>query len=62
MNKPYDLAAGYKGNGLTIWDRNELKDGDYKALAFISETGEISYTEHLPDQVRAQIEQLRDGR
>jgi len=62
MSKEYDIAAGRLGNGLTVWNRNETKDGDYKAVAFISEAKEIRYTEELPEPVRSQVERLRDGR
>lgn len=55
----YDLGAGYLGNGLTVWDRNQLDKQDYKTVAHISYEGDITfYDENLPNNPAA-IEQVK---
>jgi len=59
--KEYDLGAGYKGNGLTVWNRAEEVHGDYKTIAHVSEDGTIRFFEkNLPANVRAQIQRWAD--
>jgi flagellar hook-basal body complex protein FliE len=38
----FDTGAAFKGNGLTIYDRNQSQGGDYKNIAHISEDGKIT--------------------
>ena len=38
----FDTGAAFKGNGLTIYDRNQEKAGDYKDIAHIGEDGKIT--------------------
>ena len=37
----FDMGAGAKGNGITIWDRNQNQGGDYKTIAHISDDGKL---------------------
>ena len=34
-NKQYDIGVGHLGNGLTIWNRAEEVNGDYKTIDHI---------------------------
>ena len=55
----YDLGFGHLGNGVTVWNRLELEDGDYKIIAHISPDRTVTYYEDgLPEDVRAQIEEF----
>ena len=38
----YDTGAAFKGNGLTIYDRNQEKSGDFKNIAHIGNDGKIT--------------------
>lgn len=53
-----DLGCGRMGNGLTVWDRNKQKYGDYKIVAHISEDGKtISfYDKELPQSAKDTID------
>ena len=49
----YDIAAGYLGGGLTIWDKNQEEDGDYKTVAHISKIGELKIIDkNIPNEYR----------
>ena len=55
----YDLGFGHLGNGVTVWNRLELEDGDYKIVAHIAPDRTVTYYEDgLPENVRAQIEEF----
>lgn len=55
----YDLGYGHMGNGVTVWNRLELRDGDYKTIAHISPDRTVTYYEDgLPENVRARIEEI----
>ena len=55
----YDLGYGHMGNGVTVWNRLELRDGDYKTIAHISPDRTVTYYEDgLPKGVRARIEEI----
>jgi hypothetical protein len=41
-SKKYDIGSGYMGNGLTIWNRAEEENRDYKIIAHISPQGKLS--------------------
>ena len=41
--KAYDLGFGSMGNGTTVWNRLEEKDGDYRTVAHISDNGNVSF-------------------
>lgn len=56
----FDLGAGYLGNGLTVWDRNQRNNQDYMMVAHISTEGEITfYDEKLYDNEEA-LKQIKD--
>jgi len=38
----FDTGAGFKGNGMTVYDRNQEKAGDYKDIAHIAPNGKIT--------------------
>lgn len=55
--KPYELGYGHMGNGLTVWNRMEEKDGDYVTVAHIAPDRTITfYDKDMPDTVKVQIE------
>ena len=55
----YDLGYGHLGNGLTVWNRLEEEHGDYKTIAHIAPDRTVTfYEDGLPEDVRAQIEEV----
>ena len=55
----YELGFGHLGNGVTVWNRLELWDGDYKTIAHIAPDRTVTYHEGgLPEDVRARIEEF----
>ncbi len=55
----YDLGFGYLGNGVTVWNRLELRHGDYRTIAHIAPDRTVTYYEDgLPEDIRAQIEEF----
>jgi N12 class adenine-specific DNA methylase len=55
--KQYDLGFGYFGNGLTVWNRLEKVDNDYKTVAHIDNDGNITYYDkEMPENIKAQIQ------
>jgi hypothetical protein len=60
MERHFELASGYLGNGLTVWNRKEEENRDYKTLAHISEDGKITYYDKtLPEEIKEKIERLQ---
>lgn len=58
-NPGYELGFGHLGNGVTVWNRLELRDGDYKTVAHIAPDRTVTYYEDgLPENIRAQIEEF----
>jgi hypothetical protein len=58
-SKQYEIHYGHKGNGLTVWNMLEEKYGDYVTVAHISPEREVTfYDKDMPDDVKAQIEQI----
>ncbi|AOT68757.1 YodL domain-containing protein [Geosporobacter ferrireducens] len=56
--KQYELGYGHMGNGLTVWNRLEEKDGDYVTVAHIATDRSVTfYDKDMPDDVKAQIEE-----
>ena len=52
----YDLGFGHLGNGMTVWNRLEIENGDYKTIAHIAEDRSVTfYDAGLPDAIKAQI-------
>ena len=55
----YDLGYGAMGNGLTVWNRKEEENGDYKTIAHIDTNRSVTfYDDNLPDAVKEQIQQV----
>ena len=51
--KKYDIGSGYLGNGLTIWNRAEEKDGDYETIAHIGKDGKLTiYDKEIPADIK----------
>jgi antirestriction protein ArdC len=56
--KQYELGYGHMGNGLTVWNRLEEKNGDYVTVAHIGPDRSVTfYDDNMPDSVKAQIEE-----
>ncbi|HET7116098.1 MAG TPA: JAB domain-containing protein [Hanamia sp.] len=56
METQYDITFGHLGSGITVWDRQQLENGDYKTIAHISDNGEVDFYENdLPDDVKKKI-------
>lgn len=54
--KAYDLGYGSLGNGITVWNRLEEKNGDYKTVAHIQQERSVKFYEnHMPEEVKQQI-------
>ena len=59
--KAYDLGFGHLGNGLTVWNRLEEVDGDYRTVAHIAPDRTVQiYDEEMPQEVRDRIQQVAD--
>ena len=55
--KNYDLGFGYLGNGMTVWNRLQEENGDYKKVAHISPEREVKYYDkYAPAVIRQKIE------
>jgi hypothetical protein len=60
--KKYDIGSGYMGNGLTIWNRAEEKNGDYKIIAHITKDGKLSIRDkQLPDDLKKMFQIWADS-
>ena len=54
--KEYDLGFGAFGNGLTVWNRLETENGDYKTIAHIDTERRVTfYDAALPEHIKAKI-------
>ena len=59
--KAYDLGFGHLGNGLTVWNRMEEVDGDYRTVAHIAPDRTVQiYDEEMPQEIRDRIQQVAD--
>jgi len=57
--KQYELGFGHMGNGLTVWNRREEKNGDYVTVAHIDPDRSVTfYDKDMPDSVKARIEDM----
>lgn len=55
--KQYDLGYGSLGNGLTVWNRLEEVDHDYRTVAHIGSDGAVViYDKEMPQAVQDQIQ------
>lgn len=51
------LGFGHLGNGITVWDSNRERNGDYLTVAHISEQGVVDYRKcALSDKAKEEIE------
>lgn len=54
-----DLGFGGLGNGTTVWDRNRIENNDYKIVAHISNSGNVTYYDkNLPEDAKNKIEEM----
>lgn len=54
--KKYDVGAGFMGNGLTIWNRAEEENNDYRIIAHIDPYGKISIRDkEIPSNIMNMI-------
>jgi hypothetical protein len=59
--KKYDIGSGWMGNGLTIWNRAEETNGDYKQIAHISKDGTLKiYDKALPNDIKKMFQMWAD--
>ena len=59
--KAYDLGFGHLGNGLTVWNRLEEVDGDYRTVAHIAPDRMVQiYDKEMPQEVWDRIQQVAD--
>lgn len=60
--KKYDIGSGYKGNGLTVWNRAEEEFGDYKTIAHIGNNGELKiYDKEMPGDIKKMLQIWADS-
>ena len=53
----YDIGMARKGNGLTVYNKAEEENGDYKNVAHIDNKGKIKYYDKkLPSKIKKEIE------
>ena len=58
----YDIGMGSLGNGITLWNRNVEKAGDYKKIAHIAPNGKVTnYEKRQPKEVTAFIMKIAKG-
>jgi hypothetical protein len=54
-----DLGFGGLGNGTTVWDRNRIENNDYKIVAHISNSGNVTYYDkNLTEVAKNKIEEM----
>jgi hypothetical protein len=60
-DKKYDIGSGWMGNGLTIWNRAEEKNGDYKIIAHITKDGVLTIRDkQLPSDIKKMFQTWAD--
>ena len=53
----YDIGMARKGNGLTIYNKAEEENGDYKNVAHIDNKGKVKYLDKkVPSNIKKEIE------
>ena len=53
----YDIGMARKGNGITVYNRAEEENGDYKNVAHIDSNGKIKYYDKkVPSNIKKQLE------
>jgi hypothetical protein len=59
LEKIYDLGYGFLGNGITVWNRAEEKDGDYVTVAHIGTDRKVTfYDKDMPHDVKQKIDNV----
>jgi hypothetical protein len=59
--KKYDIGSGWMGNGLTIWNRAEETNGEYKIIAHIGKDGTLKiYDKALPNDIKKMFQMWAD--
>jgi hypothetical protein len=54
----YDIGMARKGNGITVYNRAEEENGDYKNVAHIDSKGNVKYYDKkIPSNIKKEIEQ-----
>ena len=52
----YDLGFGHLGNGITVWNRLETENGDFKTVAHIATDRTVTiYDGKMPEEVKVKI-------
>ena len=61
-SKDYDLGYGFLGNGITVWNRAEERDGDYATVAHIATDRTVTfYDKDMPHEVRQRIDTVANS-
>lgn len=61
-SEKFDIGYGSLGNGIAVWNKNSIVDGDYEKVAHISEEHEVKfYRQDLPKEVQEKIENMAKG-
>ena len=53
--KKYNLMYGHLGNGITVCNRNQEVNGDYKTIAHIDSNRNVKFYEELPKEIQEDI-------
>ena len=57
--KKYDLGYGTVGHGLSVWNRLEIVQGDYRPIAHIyADRSIVFFDANLPESVKAQVRKV----
>ena len=57
----YDIGFGAMGNGLTVWNRKEEENGDYKTIAHIGADRSVTfYEDALPESIKERIQKIAE--
>ena len=59
ITKEYSLGYGFLGNGITVWNRADMHNGDYATIAHINHDRTVKfYDEAMPDAVKGDIKNV----
>lgn len=62
MARSFNLMSGHLGNGITIWNKNRMKHGNYEVVAHIDRNRKISYRiDNPPEEVVKYAEKIAKG-
>ena len=60
--KKYDLGYGFLGNGISVWNRAEEKNGEYTTVAHIGTDRSVTfYDNDMPHEIKQQIENVANS-